>query len=98
MNAIEKTMMTLSVLAVLFPLFGWLTARHLRRNAIRRSVFADLDNARESGYFVPGEYLDEVMPIAVACDLVAWHHEWLDHDPRILEPYVREWMISKGML
>ncbi len=60
---------------------------------LRKVVYENLNNAKENGYFKPGEQLHGATPEEIANDLLAYavDCEPID-DPQLLVPYIVEWL------
>ena len=65
---------------------------------LRCRVFVNLDSAADNGYFNLGEYLNGMTPEDVAHDLTCFSEDFGGDDASRLEPYVRQWMISRGLI
>ncbi len=97
----EKAGVSFVVLGYLVFLIGvtvWLAERWTDYKALRRTVFANLDDAAINGHFNKGEYLDGETPAGVAYDLTCYAEDCQDRHPKLLEPHVRAWMRQKGLL
>lgn len=68
-----------------------------RCNALRRSVFANLDSAYENGYFEPGEHLDGMSAGEVVLDMLMYAEDLQGNTHDDIAPYVHEWMEAKGL-
>lgn len=64
---------------------------------IRKSVFANLDNAYQNGYFNEGEQLHNASPDEIAYDMTCYAPDFEGNRPETLTPYVRKWMQQKGL-
>lgn len=59
---------------------------------MRNRVFANLDNARENGFFDPGEQLHGATPEEIAGDLIAYAEDLANCDEEDLAAHVRDWL------
>lgn len=59
---------------------------------LRRTVFANLDCAMDSGYFEPGEALYGMEPHEIAYDMVQCSSDFEGFKPERLTRHIREWM------
>jgi len=59
---------------------------------MRDKVFANLDSARDNGYFEKGAQLHGMSATEIASDMVAYAEDCQDDDPVTLIPFIEEWL------
>ena len=61
-------------------------------SGLRTIVFRNLDNARENGYFDPGDLLHGATAADLVADLRAFAEDCYDKPANALLPHVIEWL------
>lgn len=59
---------------------------------LKETVYADLDNARDNGYFQPGEMLHGADAEILALDLIAYSEDCYDVPESVLRQYCEAWL------
>jgi hypothetical protein len=61
-------------------------------NPSREAIFENLDNAKENGYFEPGEYLHEHNAEDLAIDMMCYAEDCETSSVEYLKPFIQEWL------
>lgn len=78
-------------------LAAWALCRwKAERVRMRAIVFHNLDSARDSGYFNPGEYLHGLCAEDIAEDMLVYAPDVEDYEAHQLVPYVAQWLWERN--
>lgn len=76
----------------------WIVVVILERRRLRRTVYENLDCAYEGGQFEADGYCAGLHAFELAVDLTCYAEGCYDLNPKHLLPYVRDWLVQKGMV